>query len=668
MVALRNARTRKRRKICRCDPTCYKFLAYSTRLQHYKTADESLILPSESGSEDLSTGDTPELGSTHEEVSIDLESSSISDPELQAIEDYQSPPPDDSVQNTCVEMPDFVDLNLGTLEEIYDELVNMLGPHHEAEMWRIRESRIIVGEHQLTEIIIGNKIINDDDRDNIRAFKLKMFSNMPRRMFNQVRHTFRHKCAVNSEWVMIRRIAILSGIEPMKIDCCINTCIAYTGKYELREDCPFCHESRYTRDRKPRRTFLYIPLIPRLQSFYQNKSIIKLLSYRHCFEHQPDRIRDVFDSQHYRQLLRRKVKVDGVERPYTFFSDRRDIAFALSLDGYLLFKRRRSGPSAMPILLVNYNLPPKICNHCENLLCLGVIHNPKDLASYLVPFEDECVKLAMGVRTFDANEESAFLLHAYAVMKHGDIVAIERMMGLRGHNGVRPCRSCTIKGVRNISRQGKTYYVPLTTPDVEAQTRPSVNPYALPPRTHDGYVSTLERWESAGADRQDDIGKRHGIRRPPVLRRVSSIDYGVSCPWEWLHLFAENAIPNMRKHWTGQFKGLDTGTESYKIEDKVWQQIGIETMNAVKEIPSSYVRVLGDIYKDSGNYTAESWAFWFMYVAPIVLKGRFQDEKYYDHMCLLVKVMKKTLLFELTLEEIDEIEWDLVHWVQLYEE
>ena len=120
--------------------------------------------------------------------------------------------------------------------------------------------------------------------------------------------------------------------------------------------------------------------------------------------------------------------------------------------------------------------------------------------------------------------------------------------------------------------------------------------------------------------------------------------------------------------WCGSFKGLDTGAENYKISGGDWKKIGQETTNAVREIPSSYVGVLPDIFRDRQHYTAETWAFWFMYVAPIILKGRFAHEKYYDHMCLLVNIMKTTLKFELTLGEIDKLEDRIIQWVKLYEE
>ncbi|KAF8577813.1 hypothetical protein K439DRAFT_1363831, partial [Ramaria rubella] len=58
------------------------------------------------------------------------------------------------------------------------------------------------------------------------------------------------------------------------------------------------------------------------------------------------------------------------------------------------------------LILVNYNLPPEIRMRVENLIPLGVIpgpHSPKSLDSFLVPFMVECLKLATGIRTYDAH-------------------------------------------------------------------------------------------------------------------------------------------------------------------------------------------------------------------------------------------------------------------------
>jgi hypothetical protein len=70
----------------------------------------------------------------------------------------------------------------------------------------------------------------------------------------------------------------------------------------------------------------------------------------------------VFDLEKYKNLCNRHVSMDGVPHPYKFFKGKHNIALSLCTDGYLLFGKcgQRNGPSATPIVLQIYNLPPNI--------------------------------------------------------------------------------------------------------------------------------------------------------------------------------------------------------------------------------------------------------------------------------------------------------------------
>ena len=160
----------------------------------------------------------------------------------------------------------------------------------------------------------------------------------------------------------------------------------------------------------------------------------------------------------------------------------------------------------------------------------------------------------------------------------------------------------------------------------------------------------------------------HGIREAAALIQVKSINYARSIASDWTHLLCENVIPKLHKLWTDRFKGLKNGHFDYVISPHDWKEISKETAEAVKNIPASFVRVLGNIGEDRSAFTTESWAFWFMYVAPIVLKDRFLKKRYYKNMLALVKIMKTTLKYSITNEEIDELEEEIVQWVEKYEE
>ncbi|KIK77264.1 hypothetical protein PAXRUDRAFT_28837 [Paxillus rubicundulus Ve08.2h10] len=118
------------------------------------------------------------------------------------------------------------------------------------------------------------------------------------------------------------------------------------------------------------------------------------------------------------------------------------------------------------------------------------------------------------------------------------------------------------------------------------------------------------------------------------MHQVGALDYAHCMPWEWFHLLLENIIPNIVNFLTAQFKGLDTGTEDYKITLQVWDEVGKETATTVQHIhiPVSFVRILSNIASDHSHFTAESWCFWFSYLALKLLEDPLPKVKYYKHM------------------------------------
>jgi len=159
-----------------------------------------------------------------------------------------------------------------------------------------------------------------------------------------------------------------------------------------------------------------------------------------------------------------------------------------------------------------------------------------------------------------------------------------------------------------------------------------------------------------------------GIKGMPMFnKRVGSLNYAHSVLWDFMHLLFENVVKNLIYMWMGKFKGLNARREDYIIPQAIWKEIGKETVDAVKDIPSAFVRSLGNIAEDSSYFTAEGWAFWFMYLAPILLQGRFQKEAYYNHLCELADIIKICIKFSLKHEEIDAFEVRIADWVNEYE-
>ena len=240
--------------------------------------------------------------------------------------------------------------------------------------------------------------------------------------------------------------------------------------------------------------------------------------------------------------------VDSQVQGHKYFSDPRDIALGISLDGVTYFSHRQH--SIWPVILINYNLPPKVCTCRDRILCYGVIPGTmKNLDSYLIPLQDELKDLAKGVLTLDLWNEELFWQHVYLILGFGDYPGILKLTRMKGHNRLHPCQFCKILGVH--PEGGKVYYVPLYHPEG------SINPANLPMCSHNKFIqqatSVLEADTSAAAER---LAKESGIKGVPLLSSLNTLNFPFSFPLDFMHLIFENLIPNLVKHYTGTFKDL----------------------------------------------------------------------------------------------------------------
>ena len=476
------------------------------------------------------------------------------------------------------------------------------------------------------------------------------------------------------------RVTFLAGFNAQIYDCCPNSCLCYTGPHSSATSCTYCGLSRYHSNatRKPRKKFTYLPLIPRLQAFCANTRIATAMQYRSQSESEsiPGVIKDIFDSENYQTLKSKYVGIDKKLFGHRYFDDHRDIALGLSTDGFAPFNKRKS--TTWPIILFNYNLPPDIRFHVNQILALGVIPGPKkpqDFDSFLWPFLQELLCLARGVRSFDALGGTSFSLRAHLIAVFGDIPAMSMVMRMKGHNGASPCRMCEIQGLQVPDQPGTTHYVPLdrsSHPDIQrgnsGECIKKYDPYNLPLRTHNGLLAQATEVDAAttiaAAGR---LSKEYGIKGTPLLSYAHSLFFPQSFPYDFMHLIWENTIKNLILHWTSEFKGLGQGKGSYGLSKAIWEGIGTLTASSGSTIPSAYGCRVPNITKDYHICTAEMWSFWTLYIGPVLLWRRFDNVKYYKHFVLLVKLLTTCLKFEITHEEINFIRDGFVDWVEKYE-
>lgn len=497
---------------------------------------------------------------------------------------------------------------------------------------------------------------------------------MPGSVFAKLPYAFPN--AHVDSWKQIQsNVSQLSGFEPVTYHCCVNSCCCFVGTHADATECPYCKTSRLDANGKPRQVFVYLPVIPRLKAFLANVRMARKMQYRaNEHQHNPDIIADVFDAAVYQALLKKTVCIDGKTLDHQYFADSRDVALGLSTDGFAPFRRRTK--TAWPLILFNYNLPPEIRFHLENILSLGVIPGPKkpvDFDSFLWPFVQEMLQLSVGVHAYDSLTDEFFALRAYLILVFGDIPAISMVMSMKGHNGLRPCRMCNIRGIRTPNSRNPVHYVPLDRsrhPDVHNSSAqvPTYDAENLPLRSHDSFLAQAKEVQFAPtAAESDRLAKDYGIKGIPVLSVLPSLSFPLSFPYDFMHLLWENVIKNLMQLWTGEYKGLNEGSEEYQLEPSVWDAIGAASSAAGSTIPYAFGPRPPNVSTDKVSWTADTRSFWALYVGPVLLSHRFKKRKYYDHFVELVRLLHVCLQFEVSREEVQQVRAGLIQWVRDYE-
>jgi Transposase family tnp2 len=500
---------------------------------------------------------------------------------------------------------------------------------------------------------------------------MKIRNNLTASTFHEMSYNF-SKAGMKNLAETRSHVRALSRFEPVKFACCINSCICYTGPYADYDKCPNCGISRLNESGGARRTFSYIPLIPRLRALMSNRTYATHFQYRadeHTKARKPGTITDIFDGLHYRSLLGEPVVVGDQTYPHNYFSDNRDIALGFATDGFAPFKRRKL--TAWILLIFNYNLPPEQRFRKDNILCVGIIPGPKkpwNADSFIYPLVRELLELARGVSAYDALSRHLFVLHAYLITGFGDIPAVSMLMHMKGHNGLCPCRMCSIIAIRMPDSRNKTLYVPLSRRNHPMPTDVvEYRPENLPLRSHDHFMAQAEAVESAPTEVQrEELAKTYGIKGTPLLSALGSLRFPQSFPYDFMHLIWENLIPNLVLFWSGRYKGMDEG-QPYVLSPHIWQAVGTTSAAATKTIPSSFGASIPNPATDCSSFTSSTWSVWSLFIAPTVLQGRFPEGRYHTHFCSLVKILNLCLQFEISEKDINEIELGIRKWVVDYE-
>ena len=165
----------------------------------------------------------------------------------------------------------------------------------------------------------------------------------------------------------------------------------------------------------------------------------------------------------------------------------------------------------------------------------------------------------------------------------------------------------------------------------------------------------------------EGLATKYGVKGILLLSTLSSLSFPVSFPYDFMHLIWANLIPNLIRFWTGEFKKISHDNEGYMLAPTVWEAIGEATAKAGKTVPAAFSARVPNIASEKAQMIAKTHSIWTLYIAPTLLKGRFVRPRYYKHFMELVRLLTLCLEFEITQDQVNDLERGFQSWVQKYE-
>lgn len=135
-----------------------------------------------------------------------------------------------------------------------------------------------------------------------------------------------------------------------------------------------------------------------------------------------------------------------------------------------------------------------------------------------------------------------------------------------------------------------------------------------------------------------------------------------------MHLFYENIAPYMLKHWMGSFFTRDPflNDQPYVLNNKQWNEIGIEMEASGKSIPTDFGRPPRNIVHHYNGYKAEEWSSWITLYSLPLLKDRL-PAKYLKGWSFFVRAVQLCQKQALSLYNQHEIRHLLLKFYKHYE-
>lgn len=447
------------------------------------------------------------------------------------------------------------------------------------------------------------------------------------------------KIPILSLYKVERLAEALTDLQPQKVDMCIKSCIAYTGKYAHLEACPYissgtklpCNLPRFKPQRGsgrqiPVAQFTALPIKPTIQALYANETTSALMRDR-------DRcLREVLhllatasgaarEKRKYSDFGNSQIHVDIHHNATGLFQDERDVAFALSTDGAQLTMKKHS--NTWILILILLNLPAYIRYKVDHIIINFATpgpNSPGDMESFAWILFEEMAKCSEGLWIWDAIDSSYFIFRAAIVLGNGDMLGSAKISGMGGHSAVYGDRFTETQAAKSSETRGaKAQYYPMLKQDKYNPTRPQYSYNDLPMRHHKKYFETLNLIEKAQNENQRKVISRStGIVRLPLCASSPAFFHPTFFPLDPFHLIYENSTAFLWDLMTIETKPHEiTHLSTEKAET-----LGIWITRAMSTLPPAFCGPIRNIHlKRQSQYKVYEWmGLLHFYFVPMFLE------------------------------------------------
>ncbi|KAI5810374.1 hypothetical protein BZA77DRAFT_254968, partial [Pyronema omphalodes] len=172
----------------------------------------------------------------------------------------------------------------------------------------------------------------------------------------------------------------------------------------------------------------------------------------------------------------------------------------------------------------------------------------------------------------------------------------------------------------------------------------------------------------------ENAAKKYGIKGPCCLSQLKSIDIPRSFPPDAMHLWWENIIPDLVKHWRGKFFSdlataninPEAAADEYNIPPSIWLDISRDMVASANTFPTLFGDPIRNFAEHCHHLKAAEWRTFALHLAPIYLKDNLPDEDY-EHYLNLIDAIQLACDNEITVLEVQAVRRRIARFIRYYE-